>query len=297
MVYYTFARACRSRLVVVGSAAATVFCWPSGKYMTSTISAGTTAEPNLKTEACDSRGEESVGLQYRPDIDGLRALAVVSVVLYHARLGCVGGYVGVDVFFVISGFLITSLIFRATEKSSFRLVDFWERRVRRIAPAMVTTIALILVASWFLLLPGDLALLGRATMAQMICLSNVFHWRTSGYFAPTVDALPLLHTWSLAVEEQFYIVLPILMLLVCAKRRSALSPLVLSGLVTSIAAAVFSASRYPNASFYLLPTRAWELLLGSALATHPKLGFSAPPWLRELIGGTGLCAMVSAILF
>ena len=142
-------------------------------------------------------------LAYRPEIDGLRAVAVLVVVLFHAKLGFSGGYVGVDVFFVISGFLITSLILRDIHTAKFDALDFWERRVRRIAPALIVTLIATMIAGWFLYLPKDFERLGRAVVAQTVVWSNMHHCGISDYFGPNSETLPLLHTWSLAVEEQY----------------------------------------------------------------------------------------------
>ncbi len=146
---------------------------------------------------------------YRPDIDGLRAIAVLSVVFYHANLGFSGGYVGVDVFFVISGYLITKLILDEIERGSFSMVNFWERRIRRIFPALAAMVALTCILGWFLLLPNDLEKLGASVIAQTLLVSNFYFWRTTNYFDGANEEKPLLHTWSLAVEEQFYLIFPI----------------------------------------------------------------------------------------
>jgi len=148
-------------------------------------------------------------LNYRPDIDGLRAIAVLSVVFYHAGLGFPGGYVGVDVFFVISGYLITALILKDLERGLFSMANFWERRIRRIFPALAVMVAVTCVAGWFLLLPEDLAKLGASVIAQSLLVSNFYFWRTTNYFGGANEEKPLLHTWSLAVEEQFYLIFPI----------------------------------------------------------------------------------------
>jgi peptidoglycan/LPS O-acetylase OafA/YrhL len=153
---------------------------------------------------------------YRPDIDGLRAIAVLSVVFYHVGLGFPGGYVGVDVFFVISGYLITGLILKELERGSFSLSNFWERRIRRIFPALAAMVAVTCVAGWFLLLPEDLAKLGASVIAQSLLVSNFYFWRTTNYFGGANEEKPLLHTWSLAVEEQFYLIFPIALMLIWA---------------------------------------------------------------------------------
>ena len=250
------------------------------------------------TADCEAQKPNVPALRYRPEIDGLRAIAVLAVVFFHAKLGCTGGYIGVDVFFVISGFLITSLILRDIQTSNFKAVDFWERRIRRIAPAFVVTTLATLVAAWLLFLPDDFDRVGRAVMAQTLFGSNIYHWRVSGYFAPAAETLPLLHTWSLAVEEQFYIILPIALVLVGAWRRSWLSPAIALACAASFGLGVWATPKHPGAAFFLLPTRAWELLLGSLIAGYPTWGSGTPRWAREAISLIGLSAIgISAALF
>jgi peptidoglycan/LPS O-acetylase OafA/YrhL len=213
-------------------------------------------------------------MKYRPEIDGLRAIAVLAVVLYHADLGVRGGYVGVDVFFVISGYLITSLIVRDLQLGTFSLVGFWERRVRRIMPAALTVILATLVAGWFLLLPSDYEDLGYSALSQLAFSANVYFWKTTNYFAGASEEKPLLHTWSLAVEEQFYLLLPFILLaafkLPVARRKAALWVVLSLGFLVSFSLSVWGQSRMPTATFYLLPGRAWELLLGSIVALLPR---------------------------
>ena len=132
--------------------------------------------------------------RYRADIDGLRAIAVLAVVLFHAGLGVGGGFVGVDVFFVISGFLITSLILRDLDRGSFSIIDFWERRARRIFPALAVVVIVTLIAGWFLMLPFGFQVLGQSVVALTVFASNMQFWRTSGYFDPAAEENPLLHT-------------------------------------------------------------------------------------------------------
>lgn len=211
--------------------------------------------------------------RYRREIDGLRAIAVVPVVLFHAGLGATGGFVGVDVFFVISGFLITSLIVKDLEAGTFTLAGFWERRIRRIVPALACLILITLMAGWIVLLPSDYAALGRSAFFQGLFAANIYFWRNSGYFDGAAEEQPLLHTWSLAVEEQFYLVFPLFMvgLFALPRLRSRGVLLVLFGLCIglSLAVSVWGVDNRPVATFYLLPTRAWELLLGGTVALLP----------------------------
>ncbi|HSY01773.1 MAG TPA: acyltransferase, partial [Acidobacteriaceae bacterium] len=144
-------------------------------------------------------------IAYRPDIDGLRAIAVLSVVAYHYAPGRFrGGFVGVDIFFVISGFLISSIIYKELETGSFSIVEFYVRRIRRIYPALAIVLACSCVAGWVLLLPSDFILLGQQIVGGSTFVANVVMWWQSGYFAEDAARKPLLHLWSLGVEEQYY---------------------------------------------------------------------------------------------
>ncbi len=230
---------------------------------------------------------------YRPDIDGLRGVAVLLVVLFHAQLSCRGGFIGVDVFFVISGYLITGLMRRDLEAGVFRLADFWERRARRILPALAVMALVTLAAGAWLLLPDDLARLGDSAMAQSLFVANLYFWREGGgYFAGSAEQMPLLHLWSLAVEEQFYLLMPPLCLLLArrgdfaARSRRVLGALALA----SLAAAVWQVRHDAHTAFYWLPTRAWELLIGSLLACLPVT--AAAPRLRSGVGLAGLLAIL-----
>lgn len=209
-----------------------------------------------------------ISFKYRPDVDGLRALAVVMVILFHAGLGFSGGYVGVDVFFVISGFLITGLILKEQGADGFRLSRFWGRRIRRIIPAAsVTGVVCLLVG--LTMLPGDFVDLAESLIAQQLLVANVYFWKSAGYFAGPAESMPLLHMWSLAVEEQFYLGYPILLILL---RR--FSPRVAAGvlvgiLFASLGIAEWGLRHHPTPTFYLLPPRACELLLGGLLVYCP----------------------------
>lgn len=232
---------------------------------------------------------------YRADIDGLRAVAVTAVLLFHADLGCDGGYVGVDVFFVISGFLITSLILKDIDRGRFQVVDFVERRVRRILPPLAVVVFASLVAGWLLLFPLELQELGQSVFAQAMLVSNVYFWLESGYFAEAAEVKPLLHTWSLAVEEQFYLLFPVLLVLINRVSRKLIIPSLLLIGGASFGFSVYSSYTYPSFNFYLLPTRAWELLMGSLLAAIPMRHFSSR-WLTESLSWTGFVAIIGAIV-
>ncbi len=234
--------------------------------------------------------------RYRHDIDGLRALAVTLVVVFHAvPVLASGGYLGVDVFFVISGFLITSILLRDLESGSFSLIDFWERRIRRIMPALVVMVFACLLVGTLLMLPKDLAELGECSLFQSIFLANVYFWRDTGYFATASELKPLLHTWSLAVEEQFYVFFPSLLFLISKKGNRLKHAVFWVLFFGSFATCIFASTRYPSANFFLLPTRTWELLAGSILALNPKVGASGSErlgWLRTTIAASGLAMIV-----
>lgn len=228
-------------------------------------------------------------LPYYAHVDGLRAIAVLFVILFHYDLGVSGGYVGVDVFFVISGFLITSLLVRDEE---FRLREFWVRRARRILPALFLVLAATSFAAWFLFLPADFRTLGESLIAQLAFVQNVVFWRASGYFSEPSESNPLLHTWSLAVEEQFYLGLPLL-LLACRRWKTAGLRLAFFGLAfLSFWLGVVGLRYFPSAAFYLLPSRAWELLLGGLVALMPVPALSVP--VREIGSALGLTMIVSS---
>ncbi|MES2707674.1 MAG: acyltransferase family protein [Verrucomicrobiota bacterium] len=231
-------------------------------------------------------------MNYRSDIDGVRALAVLMVIVFHSHLALPGGYVGVDVFFVLSGYLITTLILKDLEKGKFSLIEFWERRARRLMPALIVMVLVTLAAAWFILLPKDYLALAKAAIAQSVFAANIFFWRNSGYFDGASDEKALLHTWSLAVEEQFYMVVPVALLLVyrytSGSRTALLRRLVLLAGGASLALSIFSVSKYPAAAFFLLPSRAWELLLGSAIAVFPTAALIQKRSMREILGAAGL---------
>lgn len=233
-------------------------------------------------------------LKYRPDIDGLRAVAVALVLLYHADLWDVnGGYIGVDVFFVISGFLITSLILEDLKHGTFSFLDFWERRIRRILPALGVVTLFTLVAGWFLFLPEDYAVLGKQAASQAVFSSNILFYTLSGYFAAENATKPLLHTWSLAVEEQYYFIIPFLLVFLFAKCRRRIKEILFVLMALSFAAGVWAVGNYPDAAFYLLPFRAWELLVGSLLAFYRGgQGFAQSGWRAETAAAFGLLAIL-----
>lgn len=206
---------------------------------------------------------------YRPEIDGLRALAVVPVVLFHAGVPHLdGGFVGVDVFFVISGYLITSIILRELQDGRFSIAHFYERRARRILPALylVMAVSALLAHTW--MLPDEYKNFGQSVLATALFSNNVLLYLTSGYWDLASEFKPLLHTWSLGVEEQYYVVFPIAMLACWRYLRGRTFELLVVLAVVSFLASLWCAVHYPRANFYLLPTRAWEILLGAICAFH-----------------------------
>lgn len=231
-------------------------------------------------------------MKHRPDIDGLRAIAVIPVVLFHAGvLYFGGGYIGVDVFFVISGFLITGILLEDIRKERFSIAMFYERRARRILPALFVVLLFASIAAYKLLMPNDARDYGRSLIATLFFISNVAFSREMGYFDGPAELKPLLHTWSLAVEEQFYILYPLFLFLVTRFFRKKYATAISSVLLVSFAYSVWRVHTEPSTSFYLATTRAWELLIGGLLAiqTVPKLRHKLSANLAGL-AGLGLIA-------
>jgi peptidoglycan/LPS O-acetylase OafA/YrhL len=235
-------------------------------------------------------------LKYRADIDGLRAVAVVSVVVYHLGMPLHGGYVGVDIFFTISGFLIGSIILRGTSDRRFSFAGFYERRIRRLFPALFVVLIVSAILAFKYLLPVELVAFSESLAAVSLSLSNVFFWLQSGYFEAQANETPLLHTWTLAVEEQFYIFLPVLLVLLHRLAPRRISLVIYFCAATSFLISVYGAFRFPSATFYLPHTRAWELLLGTILALD-----SCPtirtPIMRQVAGIMGIFLIAGAVIF
>ena len=238
---------------------------------------------------------------YRRDIDGLRAVAVLPVVLYHAGVGFPGGYVGVDVFFVISGYLISGLLVREMEGGGFSLVEFWHRRVRRIFPALFMMVAVTLLVGGLMMIPDDFKELGQSALAQCFMASNIFFWSDTGYFATAAESKPLLHTWSLGVEEQFYLLFPLFLAWLRHRVSKHMAVILLSVLGGSLVLNLATTGAFPSAAFFLLPGRAWELLLGAVLVFYPLSQNSNPAggqWVGELAAVLGLvCILVPATCY
>ncbi len=235
---------------------------------------------------------------YRPDIDGLRALAVLAVVVFHAFPGKLrGGFVGVDVFFVISGFLISTIIFKSLERGNFSFLEFYVHRVRRIFPALLVVLAAMCVLGWLFLLPEEYEMLGRHVAAAAGFVENFVLWKEAGYFNPVSELKPLTHLWSLAVEEQFYLAYPLL-IWIGWRSRFGILPVVSALTALSFCLNIVEIGRDPVATFFLPHTRLWELLSGSILAyITASRSVSARPTMdgaMSVVGG--LLLVVSAIV-
>ncbi|MEH6452569.1 MAG: acyltransferase family protein [Psychromonas sp.] len=210
-------------------------------------------------------------MQYRKDINGLRALAVIAVVVFHFNKSWMpGGFAGVDVFFVISGFLMTGIIFRGIEQKNFSILKFYIDRANRIIPALAVLCFVLLIFGWFYIKPLDYEILGKHIVSSLAFLSNIIYWKESGYFDATSLEKWLLHTWSLSVEWQFYIIYP-LVLVVMRKFMSlkAMKVTVLLGTILGFIFCIIATYKWPNAAYYLLPTRAWEMMIGGVAYLYP----------------------------
>src|SRR5215470_3510615 len=236
-------------------------------------------------------------MHYKPAIDGLRALAVISVLLFHANAQFLpGGYIGVDVFFVISGYLITTLICQEYGAGRFTLTGFYVRRIRRIFPALVLVLLSTTAASMIIMLPPDSIRFGSSVIASVLFYSNFYFWAQKGnYLRDGLEFEPLLHTWSLAIEEQFYVLFPLFMFLALPRfKRPDL--ILIAGAAVSFALSVYLTVRHPVAAFYISPSRAWELLLGGWLAisgVKDRAPHRMIPWLQLagliMIGAAAVC--------
>ena len=232
---------------------------------------------------------------YRRDIDGLRSLAILPVLLFHTRVpGFSGGFVGVDIFFVISGFLITGIIAREIDRGSFSLLRFYERRARRILPALFAMIGFVLAGASWLYLPGDFESVPRSALMALGFLSNVWFFANTGYFAGGAETMPLLHCWSLGVEEQFYIGFPLLLWLIAKYVPRGRARAIAGAALVSFAWAWWKQTDGDGFAFYLLPPRAWELFAGALLAVGavPEVRRQA---LREALALIGLGLIAFAV--
>ncbi|MBF0447786.1 MAG: acyltransferase [Magnetococcales bacterium] len=236
-----------------------------------------------------------MSLQYRPEIDGLRAVAVLAVVLYHAELILierhffVGGFIGVDIFFVISGYLIASIILGALQTNRFSFLDFYERRARRILPVLFTVILTSIPFAWMYMLPKAMKEYAGSILSALTFGSNIWFWQESSYWAEPNAFKPFLHTWSLSVEEQFYVLFPIVLVLLYKFFSRQIFIILCLILVVSLHLAHTFSIIHPNATFYLLPTRGWEILAGAILAKlELDKGRESPSFLKAVMPSVGL---------
>ena len=209
-------------------------------------------------------------MRYRPEIDGLRAVAVIPVILFHAGFESFeGGYVGVDAFFVISGYLITSIILTEKETGNFSLINFYERRARRILPALFLVMAASIPFAWWWLVPYDMKDFSESLIAVPTFVSNILFFRSeTGYFAPAAELKPLLHTWSLAVEEQYYVLFPLFLLITWKLGKKWIITILSVIAIFSLVVSQWGSVNKPEATFYLLHTRGWELIIGVFVAFY-----------------------------
>lgn len=235
-------------------------------------------------------------LKYRPDVDGLRAVAVLPVLFFHVGVpGTAGGYVGVDVFFVISGFLITSILHQEMGRGGFSIARFYERRIRRLWPALVVVVAVSTIAAYRLLLPTALKDFGQSLVAVTFFASNILFYGEAGYFDGPAELKPLLHTWSLAVEEQFYLFFPPFLFVIHRYARRILVPALGISFILSLALSIAFLPTHQSAVFYLLPFRAWEMLVGSLLAVGVVPAFRHAV-LAHVSGLLGLAMILGSVV-
>ena len=228
------------------------------------------------------------GMRYRADIDGLRAVAVIPVVLFHAGSPIFrGGYIGVDVFFVISGYLITSIIKSEIESGTFSIAVFYQRRIRRIFPALIVVLLFCLGFGYILFTPADYLDLAKSVVATAFFVSNIFFWQHSNYFDTPAAEKPLLHTWSLSIEEQFYLCYPLILIFLSRFSRHVRNMTLLLSCLLSFFACCVLVYVKPSATFYLGPTRAWELLFGGLIALETVRG-SDNRLLNHVVAAVGL---------
>ena len=231
---------------------------------------------------------------YRTDIDGLRALAVLPILFNHAGVrGFGGGYVGVDVFFVISGFLITGILLRDLEAKRHSIVEFYRRRALRIMPALCAMLLIVTLVSLATLLPGETVRFARSVGATLLFGSNILFLSEAGYFDVASHTKPLLHTWSLAVEEQFYILWPLLLAVIGVHRRLPLRAVLVGVALASLALSVWLVRYDMSAAFYLLPSRAWELAVGGLIAVFPHR--IRIRWVNEALAAAALIVLALAV--
>ena len=245
-------------------------------------------------------------ITYRPEIDGLRAIAVFSVIIYHFKFSLLGddifkgGFIGVDIFYVISGYLISFLILKELEISKdFSFINFYERRARRILPVLLVVVLATLPFAWTYLLPNSLINYAQSVLFTLIFSSNIYFWHIGEiYGAESSALLPLLHTWSLSVEEQFYLIFPIILYFFFKFLRKYLIHIIIIGIISSLIIADFGSRNYPSFNFFILPTRGWELLAGGILAQlELKYGRSNYNIFNQLFPTIGLLLIFYSFIF
>ena len=241
-------------------------------------------------------------MKYRKEIDGLRSLAIVPVILFHAGIGGFsGGYIGVDVFFVISGYLITSILVSELDQGSYSLAQFYERRARRILPALFVMLAVSLPFAYLLLNPADLIYFAKSLLGSVLFLGNITSYLQSGYFDAASDVKPLMHLWSLAIEEQYYVAFPVLLAALWRLRLAKVFVAILFLSLASLAFAEFKLGKDASSAFFYLHSRAWELGLGALLALamtsqfQTRFKFEISLLVRQALAFVGLALIVFAI--
>ena len=235
-------------------------------------------------------------MKFRKDINGLRAIAVIAVVLFHFNPAWTpGGFVGVDVFFVISGFLMTGIIFRGIEQENFSIMKFYIARANRIVPALAILCLILLALSWAYLSPMEYRSLAKHVSGSMVFLSNIIYWKESGYFDAASHGKWLLHTWSLSVEWQFYIIYPLALIIMRKIMSLKLMKItIVIGVILSFVFCVFATYRWPDASYYLLPTRVWEMMFGGIAYLYP---FTLQEKNKKLVEWLGLFLIIGSYAF
>lgn len=236
-------------------------------------------------------------MNYRSDVDGLRAIAVLSVVLFHLGIGVLpGGYVGVDIFFVISGYLISKIIYSEVEQKTFSIANFYVRRARRIVPGFLSVVGVSFLAAYLMLYPSELVSFSNSVVASTLFSANIYFYSTLNYFSPSANEIPLLHLWSLGIEEQFYIFFPLIVIGCAAVGRKVIPLVVVGLLLVSLVLSQKILSTDPTESFYLLPFRAFELLIGSFIAL-PSTRFKKSKVVSVMMFGVGILALTYPICF
>ena len=239
-----------------------------------------------------------MSLAYRKEIDGLRTVAVLPVIFFHAGFSWFsGGFVGVDIFFVISGYLITSIIAKSLKDGTFSFKEFYVRRARRILPALFLVMLASIVIAWHVLLPEEMKSFSKSLIYVTLYASNFLFHQESGYFDLAAESKPLLHTWSLSIEEQFYLFFPLLMLGIWRWGQTNVRVIVFVLMIVSFLLAIFNNTNHPSASFYLIHTRAWELLAGSLLALYMKDSeqINISPSVKQVLSLSGFALIALSI--